>query len=248
MTKILFLDIENSPNLGYVWGKYEQDIIAFNKEWYMLSFSYKWLGEKTVKCFSLPDFSGYSKDKTNDKKLVTELWKLLDSADIVVGHNLDRFDLRKTNARFFAHDMLPPSPFKTVDTYKVAKKHFFFNSNKLNDLSKVGKKVDTGGFGLWLRCMAGDKEAWKLMVKYNKQDIVLTEQLYYELRPWITNHPNLNVLDETIKNCPACGSDKLQRRGFRITRNGKKQAFQCSDCGAWGQGTKNLLVNKVEIS
>src|SRR3990167_3818406 len=42
--KILLFDIETTPNLAYVWGKYEQDVIQYKSEWYMLSWSAKWLG------------------------------------------------------------------------------------------------------------------------------------------------------------------------------------------------------------
>ena len=128
-SRVLLFDIENSPNIGYVWGKFEQDVIDFQKEWYMLSFAYKWLGDKTVKAFSLPDFKSYKKDKTDDKELLKELWKLLDEADVVVGHNSNSFDIRKTNARFIANGFTKPSPYKTVDTLREARKTFFFNSN-----------------------------------------------------------------------------------------------------------------------
>lgn len=32
MQKILLFDIETSPNLSYTWEKYQQDVIAFEKE------------------------------------------------------------------------------------------------------------------------------------------------------------------------------------------------------------------------
>ena len=238
-TKVLFLDIENSPNLGFTWGKWETDVIAFEKEWYMLSFAYKWLGEKSVSAYSLPDFKGYAKDKTNDLVLLGELWKLLDVADVIIGHNVDRFDLRKTNARFLAHGFGVPSPYKTVDTLKVAKKYFFLNSNKLDHVCKylgIGSKVETGGFGLWLACMSGDKNAWAKMVRYNKNDVVLTEKLYEKLKPWIFSHPNVNALTGVQDACPKCGVKKLQRRGFSISGGNKRQRLQCVSCGGWSQG------------
>ena len=42
--KVLLIDIETTPNLGWVWGKYEQDVLKFEKESYMLSFTAKWVG------------------------------------------------------------------------------------------------------------------------------------------------------------------------------------------------------------
>ena len=46
--KVLIFDIETSPNLSYTWGKWQQDVIKFQSEWEMLSFSYKWLGDRKI--------------------------------------------------------------------------------------------------------------------------------------------------------------------------------------------------------
>ena len=42
MAKVLFYDIETAPNLAYVWGQYDQNVIQQFREWYMMCFSYKW--------------------------------------------------------------------------------------------------------------------------------------------------------------------------------------------------------------
>jgi hypothetical protein len=36
------LRLETAPNLGYVWGKWEQNVIDFKKSWYVLSFAVLW--------------------------------------------------------------------------------------------------------------------------------------------------------------------------------------------------------------
>lgn len=234
--KILFYDIETAPNLSYVWGKYEQDVIAYEKEWYMLCFAYKWLGEKKVHAVSLPDFKLYKKDKQNDKHVIEKLWELFNEADIVIAHNGDKFDQRKSNARFAYHGLTPPSPYKTIDTKKVAKKYFAFNSNKLDDLGDhlgIGRKIQTGGFSLWKGCMEGDEKAWKKMIQYNKNDVKLLEDVYLKLRPWITNHPNLNIMLGTDRNCPNCGSNQLQKRGTYKTNTNVYQQYWCKSCGKW---------------
>lgn len=233
--KILFLDIETSPNLGYSWGKYEQNIIEFKEDWHMLSFSVKWLGEKTTHVYCLSDFSGYNKDKRNDKKLVAKLWEYFDEADVIVAHNGNSFDIKKSNARFVIHGMTPPSPYKTIDTKLVAKRYFKFDSNSLNDLSRqlgLGAKLKTGGFDLWLGCMAGIEADWKKMCEYNKQDVILLEKVYLKLRSWITNHPRTS--DEAINTqCPNCGGKKLQKRGVTRNKVTTQQRWFCKDCGAW---------------
>jgi DNA polymerase elongation subunit (family B) len=237
LKKILFLDIETSPNLAYVWGKYEQDVIAFEKEWYIMSFAYRWDNGKT-QCLSLPDFPAYKKNKEDDKALVSLIWTILDQADIVVAHNGDKFDLRKINARFIAHGLTPCKPYKTVDTLKVARKYFNFNSNKLDDLCKtfnIGMKLDTQGFKTWLGCMSGDLSSWHTMTKYNKHDVELLYKLYYKLLPWIDSHPNMNLLAETADKCPKCLSSKIQNRGFGINATTRYQRIHCQSCGGWAR-------------
>lgn len=233
--KILFLDIETAPNLGYVWGMWEQNVIDFKKNWYMLSFAYKWQGEKKVTTHVLSDFLGYNRDKENDKELVRKLWSLLDQADIVIAHNGDRFDLRKSNARFITHGFKPPSPYKSIDTLKIARKHFAFDSNKLDDLGKylgVGRKIPHTGKHLWFGCMAGDKKSWAIMRKYNAHDVELLERVYLKLRAWATGHPKLNHYTRT-SSCPTCQSKQLRPRGFMYTATGKRARMSCDSCGAW---------------
>ena len=249
--KILLMDLETSPNLGWIWGKYEQDVLAYEKEWRILCFAYKWLDKRGIVAHALPDFPlFYKKDTENDAGVVQKLWELLDEADIVIAHNGDQFDIKKSNARFLAHGMAPPSPYKTIDTLKLSRKHFRFNSNKLNDLAVhlgIGKKVETGGFKLWKGCMDGDLTSWKKMVKYNKQDVQLLEDVYLVLRPWSTTHPNLNLLQKTTHDCPICGEDALQKRGFNITRTCKYQRYQCQSCGGWSQSRTSEPALKPDV-
>jgi hypothetical protein len=80
--KILLYDLETFPNIGYVWGKWEQNVIDYVKEWSIASFSAKWLGGKHItKC--LADYRGY-KPNGNDEAIVKELWDMCDEADILI--------------------------------------------------------------------------------------------------------------------------------------------------------------------
>jgi uncharacterized protein YprB with RNaseH-like and TPR domain len=248
--RILFLDIETAPSLGWVWAKYDTTVVDFKANWYMLSFAYKWIGESGIHVKGLIDYPGYSKDFENDKKLCQDLWNLLDEAEIVIGHNADKFDIRKTNTRFITHGMKPPSLYKTVDTLKIARKVFKFDSNKLDDLGNylgIGRKLPHTGFHLWKSCMVGDESAWRIMKKYNKQDVALLEKVYFLMRPWATTHPNVNH-GEPGEPCPKCGSKEVQRRGFSYTQQGRqRQRLQCLSCFGWYQGPA-IVQNKKEAS
>lgn len=241
--KILFFDIETMANLAYVWGKYEQDVIAYNRHWYMLSFAYKWLGEKKTYVRALPDYPLYKKDQFSDYALIKELWDLFDEADVVVAHNGASFDVKKANSRFMKWKLPPPSPYKIIDTKLVAKRYTKQDSNKLDDLGDyfgIGRKINTGGFSLWLECEAGDMKAWGKMKKYNIQDVVLLEKVYLAMLPFMTNHPNMNLYSGTLHNCPNCSSYNVVKDGFSYSRVSKTQRWKCKSCGAWSSGEKIL--------
>lgn len=191
--RCLLLDIETSTNLAHVWGKWEQDVIEFERHWYMLCFSYKWMHESTTHVVALPDFKGYKKNPENDKQLLQKLHTLLNEADIVIGHNYSRFDHRKINARFLVNGLPPPSPYAIIDTLKLARAHFAFDSNKLDDLGQqlgLGRKTKTHGKATWLGAMRGDPKEWANMKRYSKQDTVLESKLLERLLPWIPQRSN----------------------------------------------------------
>lgn len=246
--RILVYDIETFPNIAAVWGKYEQNVLWYEREGGLASFAYKWLGERKTHIRALPDYRTYKKDKYDDYFLIQELHKLFEESDALIAHNGDNFDQKKVNARILAHGLTPPAPYKQIDTLKVARKNFKLNSNKLDDLAKllgVGRKERTGGIDLWYDCYYGDVKAWAKMKSYNKQDVVLLEKVYYKLLPWITSHPAMGVLSNKPGTCPKCGKGPLQKRGFNFTTVSTVQRYQCQYCGGWSQG-RNINRTNVE--
>jgi len=244
--KILHIDIETAPMLAWVWGFFKQNVSIgqIHQDWHMLCWAAKWHGKKKVYKEALWHYNLYNDDKTDEVIILEKLWTLLDEADVVVGHNADRFDVAKVNAKFFEYGMKPPSPFKIVDTLKVARANFKFSSNRLDyvaQLLEVGEKNKTD-FNLWLDVMKGDKKACKYMMDYNVQDVVLLEELYTAMLPWITNHPNVGGFNDDVTTCCAgCVSINIHYRGFAYANAGKYQRYVCIDCGKWGKLAANLL-------
>lgn len=215
----------------------------------MLSFAIKKLGDKKITTYALPDFKGYKANKEDDYKLVQKLWEYFDKADCLIAHNGDGFDIRKANARFIYHRLLPPSPYVTIDTLKIARRHFKFDSNRLDALAQhlhIGKKLPTTGFDTWKGCMTGDKKAWDLMCKYNAHDVELLERVYTVLRPWAKNHPNMNLITRK-DGCPKCTSTRIKREGHRYTMMGAAQRYSCLTCGAWFTGEIEKLSDKIKL-
>lgn len=234
--KILFIDIETFPLRSYTWGRYEQNVVRVTQESCIATFAAKW-ADGPVFAKALPDYKGYKAGSYDDKALVKDIWKLLDEADIIGAHNGNDFDVKVCQGRFIFHGLTPPSPFKTVDTKRIAKRVGRFSSNKLDDLGQllgIGKKIKTD-FDLWQGCIDGDPVAWRQMVTYNKKDVLLLEKLYNRLLPWTSNHPNFS---EGIE-CPKCGSQNVQSRGTARTTTRTYRRFQCQDCGGWHRAVKS---------
>lgn len=237
MPKILYLDIETAPKKAYIWQFFKAMIGAKQvlEHGYIMSFSAIWNddGDKNIL---------YYENRTeNDTKIVKALLRLLDEADMVVGHNVEYFDVATINARALVLGLKPPSPYKIVDTYKAAKKYFKFESNSLEYLTTVlpikHKKLTHAkfpGFVLWDQCLQGNPAAWKEMKDYNINDTLAVRDVYKEMRPWIRNHPNLAVWNEDgVPRCNVCGSEHLHKRGKIPTNTGLYQQYQCQDCGHW---------------
>ena len=252
MARILLYDLETTPLLGYSWGLWEQNILEVVEYPYILCIAYKWLGDKDTKVKSLWDFPNYKKNKKNDRALVKVLHSLLDEADIVVGQNSNQFDNKWANKQFLKHGLKPVSPYQAVDTKLIARKHFRFESNSLDYMAKflgIGSKVKHEGKDLWFAVMNGDPAACKRMVKYARNDVVLTEALYNKVKPFMDNHPNMNMYSESERPiCPACKSTRLQKRGYQIKGRWSKAArYQCQSCGKWSQG-RTTTNKEIQIS
>ena len=146
--RILLYDIETAPNLVHTWGVYEQNALEVVRPWYVLCFAYKWLDEPATKVIALPDYEqAYAEDPENDYHVIAALHDLFNEADIIIAHNGNNFDQKKVQARFLVHGFEPPMHYRQIDTLKEARKHFKFDSNRLNDLGVtlgLGEKAQTG--------------------------------------------------------------------------------------------------------
>lgn len=233
--RILIFDIETAPMKAYVWSKWKQDIGSsqFISGWYILSWAGKWLNNKNIMSDVLTPNEAVNE---NDKRIVRSLWELFNQADIVIAHNASRFDVPKMNTRYILNDMMPPTPYRVIDTLVVARKTFAFTSNRLDDLAgyfNIDHKKETS-FELWDRCVNGDQEALDYMAEYNVKDVDILEQVYLKLRPYIKNHPNLSLyLENEDETCPYCGSTNVAETGtFTYTNVSKFSNVRCLDCNA----------------
>jgi len=237
MPKILIFDVECAPiqafvwDLGKQWVRYHQVI----HDKFILSWAAKWLFDNKIMSGVLKPEEARHKD---DRRIVESMWALLDEADIIIAHNGKRFDIKLMNTRFILHEILPPMYYQVIDTLEKARSTFSFSSNALdyvNMLMELDGKRETN-FQLWVDCYAGNKKALDKMVDYNKHDVVILEELYVRIRPWIKSHPNIGLYGNMeIEVCVTCGSSNLQSKGFYYTPAGRYDAFRCRNCGAPGR-------------
>lgn len=250
--RTLFYDIETSLQPVAVFQLAHNDWIdpsAILQERYIICAAWRWEGESKIHTVSvLDDPKRYAKDPHDDRHVVETLHAIMGKADVIVHHNGDSFDKRYLDTRILVHGIKALPPIQSVDTYKVAKSKFYLNSNKLDyigKLLKVGQKIKTTP-GLWMRILNGDKKAVAEMVKYNKQDVVLLEKIFYKLLPYMQSFPSLELFGGT--GCPRCGSDHVQSRGIHRALTRTYQRFQCIDCGGWFRRLKpNAGVTNTRV-
>jgi hypothetical protein len=238
--RILYFDLENSPSLGWYYDRYrEGNIVADEQDWFLLSFAWQWEDETKVHVRGLCDYPTYSKNKTDDSPLVKDLHSLLDECDIAVAHNLLKFDKRKANARFLGCGLSAPSPYKTIDTLKIARSQFMLTSNSLQSLGEflgLGGKLPTTGWTTWRGAIDGDPKCWAALKKYNKRDVTLLRGVADKLRAWNPHPPDLRAYSGDKGACPSCGSTNVQQRGPAVSKTRRYQRMQCQSCAHWFQG------------
>lgn len=235
--KILFWDIETSHNVIAKFSLRDEFTPHTNiiQERYMICGAWKLAGEKRVQTVSvLDDPKRYSKTPHDDFHVVKTLHGVIEEADVIVAHNGDKFDTKWLNGRVLFHGLPPLPPKPSVDTYKVAKRHFSLNSNRLDYLGQylgVGRKRSTPA-GLWMDVLRGDAKAVEKMVRYNRGDVTLLESIFEKLRPYISENIN-RQLWQNHDGCPRCGSANVHSRGWHASVTQVYRRFQCVDCGGW---------------
>ena len=241
--RVLIFDIETSPMLVYAWSLFDLKLSPSQivEDWSILSYSAKWLDEDDV----IYSDTSKMKDPRDDSELLSEIWELLNEADVLVTHNGVKFDAKKVNARLIEAGYTPPSKYRHFDTYQAARKVFKFTSNKLeyitrrlNDSDK--RKLSHGkfpGFSLWKACLEGNKEAWKEMREYNIMDVVSLEQTAKLIMPW---YNNINWGMYSNQDECSCGSLDIEADGVYYTNASRYVRFRCNSCGASFRGKTKI--------
>ena len=240
--KILVIDIETAPASGYIWKLFDVNVslsqlIDTSK---VICFAAKWVGDKKV--------IFHSNQEDTHKKMIKKAWDLFNEADAVIGYNSKNFDCKILNKEFILSGFPPPAPYKHIDLLQTMKNKFKFMSNKLDHVSQelgIGKKTSHQGFELWQACMNNDSKAWKLMKKYNINDVKLTEELYDKVKGWLKTTFNFNEHSESMV-CPNCGSHNVTKNGTYKSPTRAYQKYVCNDCFAHSKSNIKVPNRKTD--
>lgn len=231
--KRLFIDIEVSPNIGLFWQPGRKISIDYGniiEERSIICICYKWQGQKT---------SSLTWDKNHsDKDMLKRFIRIANEADEIVFHNGDKFDLPWIRARCLYHGLDVFPSYTTIDTLKIARSRFRFNSNRLDYIAKflgIGSKIKTE-FDLWKDVLLKNSpKALKKMTDYCKGDVELLEKVFKKMSNHIPPKTHNGVIlggDRT--DCPECGSPTMTISKTRVSAAGtKKIQYQCQDCGKY---------------
>lgn len=248
--KLLFWDIEIGLGKAYHFDHWGINITEKHKilPSYLLSHAWAWNdGDIDGSILTAPEIA-----KRDTKRLVEECWKLLDECDILVAHNGKKFDVKMINGYFLKYGMPPPSPYRVIDTYVIAKKKFKLAFNTLGHLARylgVVEKIETGGIDLWIGCDQLDQESIDKMLEYNKGDIDTLREVYKKLRAWDNDAVNFATFNQdTDMACPHCGSGDVEMvpGKYVYTSQVAYQMYVCNECSAKLRGNEKVVVgNKL---
>lgn len=249
--RIMFLDFENAPDISVNFNRFKNyvspDHVLQEGGW-IISAAWNFLGEDEVYASVVTPKEAA---KCDDSRVVANVYEAWETADIVVAHYGDNFDVPLFKTRCLVNGFAPPKKVRTIDTVKMAKR-LKFQSNKLEAIGNylnIGNKVSHEGIKLWIGCMSGDQESLKNMVEYNIGDIDLLKTAYLEMRAFDDRLPNMGLYyKDNHQHCVACGSTDLNLTGNTVKTNVSEFAeVACGDCGK-RQRVRKAITSKQHRS
>lgn len=231
--KVLFFDLESNgtnalkSDLGFV-----------------IVFGFKWAHEKNAHAISL---TKEELDNFDDSRLLKAASKLIEEADILVGHFASVFDRRFIQGRLLLQGLPPIPNTKLRDTCMITRSFANFSSNRLKHLAKIldlrHQKLENNWPEAWLEVLKGNMKVLGELAHYCKGDVLAVEELYNKIRRFDNASPRLYEDRET---CGVCGS-QVQYRGIAIVGQQRYRRFQCQNikCGRWDR-ERNALKDIID--
>lgn len=177
---ILYIDLEVSKSAVYNYGLpvksgyiNPDDLVL---DYFIICWSASYVGSDRVwsDCVTQKDVKAWRAGKKPDGRILGRLQELMSNADLLAGHNVDRYDVKRANTRFLLNGLEPVTDKKTHDTLKIARSKFAFESNRLDYISKklgLRPKDDIRNSD-WLKIVnTGDEKTLAKVLRYNRGDV-----------------------------------------------------------------------------
>lgn len=236
--KILFYDIETTPVRAYIWrpgkqvirhGQLHKSCNVTN----IICIGYCWNDDRPAKVLY------WDYNTQNCEKLIEKFDLLIKKADVTIGKNSDRFDVKHINTQRMLHGLpgLPEWAKYTDDLEKQMRKYFALPSQSLDYISGL---LGFGGknpmeFNDWIEIVEQGKNGKALqrkMGEYCAKDVEDTRAVWNRLEAHIT--PKFNY--STFYNefcCTTCGSSRVIKNGTRIAGKSIYQHYYCNEHGGY---------------
>lgn len=231
--KILFFDVETKPVPAWIFRTGKQAIshkqLMRGYSFGIICICYKFLDDKRVRSLTI-DFNTF--DST---EMIAKFTKIVERADLVIGHNVDSFDIKHVNTQRLIDAQQPIAWPTSEDTLKALRKYFYFPSYRLDYITDTlfGDRKHQVNLQDWIDVVQHKKKsALKTLVDYCKKDVLLLEKMWKEISPWLKAKPAAASAD-TVIQCPRpeCGLSNFHKKGKVMYRGYNRQRYQCQACG-----------------
>lgn len=210
----------------------------------------KYLGDSRVYSWSLADRESWGKTPKSlpdDRGILTQLVPFLENARVVVAYygGYGKFDVPFVNTRLLANGMKPLKQLTVVDPYQIAKGKLKLARNNLDSVATLlGCQHHKTHLPWedWDKAKYGDRKAMRSLIKYNKNDVVLLEEVYIKLLPLFKSHPPTAAVGALSKSdaCRVCGNPTYSK-GWRYLTKTRVHDVVCKSCGWRGDGRVERL-------
>lgn len=250
--KILFYDIETTPLQSWVWRCGDTYIrhnmlVKGYDQYNIICIGYAWNDGEPAQIIR------WDQKKKDCRKLIEEFDKLVQKADVTIGKNSARFDVKHINTQRWLHK-LPPFPDWTDcsnDVEQQMRKYFTLPSMSLDYISEhlgLGGKNDME-MQDWIDIMTGNSHdssvALDKMCNYCAKDVEDTRAVYDSIKDYIKPKFNMaTYLQDDV--CTNCGSSNIIKNGTRTLGKTRYQRYHCNAHGGYAGRRPVSLTTGLE--